>query len=939
MKNKSGRKQITILMIAVLMVLLICGGIYISATAYDERAAMVSSDGDNVNVRSDAGTGYDVVATLADKTEVTIIGETLASDGAKWYELRFTVNGETKTGFMHSTYVIYKDYSGLDEVEKMTFEELLAEFPESYRTRLLILHDMYPNWKFVAQKTGLEWSDALEAESTKGRSLVSTGAISSWKSTEGEAYNWNTSTWKGMDGDKWVTASREIVAHYLDPRNYLDGSMIFAFITHGYDEADQTLDGVRAIIGKSFMANNFVEGNTEYEYASVLLEAGRTYGVSPYVLAAMIRIELGYNGSGSVSGTEAGYEGLYNYYNVGAYKTATMSAIQRGLWYAGGEGVGNTSYGRPWNTRYKALLGGAEFYATNYVNGGQNTLYLKRFNVMTENPYTHQYMTNIQGASSEANVYSLAYNAEAKQQNLVFYIPVYNNMPETPAAKPTKTGSPNNKLDSISVDGTALADFDMDKSDYRIEVEADVQKIKLTAAAKDSTAAIAGTGEKVLAMGENKFTVIVTAQNGDVRTYTVTIVRKVDKDASLSALSVTGYELTPAFGSGVYEYSVTIPAEADKVEIKATATSKLAKVEVGNGENLAFGENVITVKVTAGDGVTVSEYKVKVTRQAATDATLSELSVAGFELSAAFDPEVKEYSVAIPEDQAALEITAKATSSLAKVEITGAEEIPVGESVITVKVTAGDGETVLEYLIRVTRPEATDTTLSALSVTGIQLVPGFDPAVSEYSVLIPAEQTALEITAAATSSLAKVEITGAEEIPVGQSVITIKVTSGNETAVSEYHITVERPVANVGVTLSSEVYTVGEDKYITGLKEQPVNAETFEAGLTVTGGTLKITAADGVSQVTTVGTGTLVKVYDESGVICDVYTVVVYGDVSGDGKIDALDLMTVRQYLKKKVELSGVYAVAADVSRDGKIDALDLMMLRQHLKLRLVIEQ
>lgn len=850
MKNKSLHKQIWTMGLAVLMVLLICGGIYLSATAYDERAAMVSSDGDNVNLRADAGTGNSVVVSLADKTDVTIIGEKLASDGSKWYELRVVVNGETKTGFMHSAYIIYKDYSGLDEVEQKSFEELLAEFPDSYKTPLLILHDMYPNWKFVAQNTGLEWSDALEAESTHARSLVSTGAISSWKSTEGNAYDWNTGVWKGMDGEKWVTASKDIVAYYLDPRNYLDGSMVFAFITHQYNAEDQTEDGVRSIIGKSFMSNNFVEGNVEYDYAKVLMEAGRTYGVSPYVLAAMIRIELGYNGSGSCSGTEPGYENLYNYYNVGAYATSTMTAIQRGLWYAGGEGVGNSSFGRPWNTRYKAVMGGADFYATNYVGRGQNTLYLKRFNVMTDNPYTHQYMTNIQGSASEANVYSLAYNAEAKQQNLVFYIPVYNNMPETPAVKPTKTGSPNNKLDSIAMNGTVLDGFDMDKNAYQIEVAADVEKITLTAAPKDSTAQISGTGEQELAVGENKLIIAVTAQNGDVRNYEVTVVRKVETDATLSALSVTGMELAPGF-----------------------------------------------------------------------------------------DAAVKEYSVTIPEDQVALEVTAKASSSQAQVEIIGGEEVPVGESTITVKVTAGDGVTVKEYTIKVTRPEAVDATLSELTVTGVSLTPGFDPTVKEYSVMIPADQTALDVIAKATSTLAKVEITGAEEIPAGQSVITIKVTSGNETVVNEYHITVEKAAANENVTIESETYTIGEDKMITGLTGQPVTAEALLAGLTVNGGSAVITAADGVTAVTNVGTGTLVKVYDEQGVPSDVYTVVIYGDVSGDGKIDALDLMTVRQYLKKKVDLSGLYTVAADVSGDGKIDALDLMMVRQHLKKRLVIEQ
>lgn len=925
--------------LAVLMVLLVCGGIYLSATAYNERAAMISSDGDNVNLRVDAGTGHSVVVSLPDKTDVTIIGEKLASDGSKWYELRVSVSGETKTGFMHSAYIIYKDYSGLDEVEQKSFEELLAEFPDSYKTPLLILHDMYPNWKFVAQNTGLEWSDALEAESTNARSLVSTGAISSWKSTEGDAYDWNTGVWKGMDGEKWVTASKDIVAYYLDPRNYLDGSMVFAFITHQYNAEDQTEEGVRSIIGKSFMSNNFVEGNVEYDYAKVLMEAGRTYGVSPYVLAAMIRIELGYNGSGSCSGTEPGYENLYNYYNVGAYATSTMTAIQRGLWYAGGEGVGNTSFGRPWNTRYKAVMGGAEFYATNYVGRGQNTLYLKRFNVMTDNPYTHQYMTNIQGSASEANVYSLAYNAEAKQQNLVFYIPVYNNMPETPAVKPTKTGSPNNKLDSIAVDGTVLAGFSMDQNAYQIEVGTDVQKIDLTAVPKDGTAQISGTGEKVLAVGENRFTIAVTAQNGDVRNYDVTVVRKVETDATLSALSVTGYALTPAFGSGVYEYSLTVPAEVDKVEIKATATGKQAKVEIGKSDELVFGENMITVKVTAGDGVTVSEYKIKVTRQAANDATLSELKIDGIELTPGFDGAVLEYSVTIPEDRTALGVTAKANSSLAQVEIIGAEEIPVGESIVTVKVIAGDGVTVSEYKIKVTRPEAVIATLSELTVTGMTLTPGFDPTVNEYSVMIPADQNSLEVIAKATSSLAQVEISGAEEIPAGRSVITVKVTSGNETVVNEYHITVEKAAPNENVIVGSETYTIGENKMITGLTEQPVTAEALLAGLTVNGGSAVISAADGVTAVTNVGTGTLVKVYDEQGVLSDVYTVVIYGDVTGDGKINAIDLMTMLRHLRRHSLCEGAFLSACDTNHDGKINAIDLMSLQRHLKRLWIIQQ
>lgn len=765
MRNERKQNKIRLLAVtAVMMLVLICGGIYISATAYTERAATVSADGSTVWVRSGPGTSYDRIVALPDKTHVTIIGEALASDGSKWYEIRYVLDDTTSTGYMHSAYLVYDDYSGLTDVEKMSFEELLAEFPESYKTQLLILHDMYPNWKFVALNTGLEWSDVLEAESSNGRSLVSTGAISSWKSTEGDAYDWNTSTWKAMDGSKWVTASKDIVSYYLDPRNYLDGSMVFAFITHQYDEEEQTVDGVRSIIGSSFMSTPFVESDgTTRDYAEVLMEAGKAYGVSPYVLAAMIRIEIGYSGdSDSISGVVPGYENLYNYYNVGAYVDSNFSSANvRGLWYAGGEGAGKTTYGRPWNTRYAALMGGANFYASTYVARGQNTLYLKRFNVTSTDTYGHQYMTNIQGAASEANVYSLAYNAEAKQQNLVFYIPVYNNMPETACVKPTKTGSPNNKLGSITVDGSALGDFNMDTSGYRVEVGAEVDKLVLGATAKDSTAVISGTGEVALAVGENTFTINCTAQNGDVRSYTVTVVRPVSTNSLLSSLSVSAGTMSPAFSSDVYDYRVMLSAEQTELNVSAAAQSKQAKVEVtGAGQNVENGA-VITVKVSAGDGVNVSEYR----------------------------------------------------------------------------------------------------------------------------------------------------------------------------------ITVERPVVNENVTVSSEIYTIGENKYITGLAEQPVTAESLLANLTVAGGTAQVTAADGVTAVSNVGTGTLVKVYDETGALCDVYTVVLYGDVSGDGVIDALDLLMIQKCLKKQIKVSDVAYTASDVSREATVDALDLLMLQKYLMKKIEIKQ
>ena len=60
-------------------------------------------------------------------------------------------------------------------------------------------------------------------------------------------------------------------------------------------------------------------------------------------------------------------------------------------------------------TRWKRQSVAEQNYGDNYVKAGQNTFYLKKFNVQGSNLYKHQYMSNIQGAASEAAKLSQAY--------------------------------------------------------------------------------------------------------------------------------------------------------------------------------------------------------------------------------------------------------------------------------------------------------------------------------------------------------------------------------------------------------------------------------------------------------------------------------------------------------------------------------------------------
>ncbi len=78
-----------------------------------------------------------------------------------------------------------------------------------------------------------------------------------------------------------------------------------------------------------------------------------------------------------------------------------------------------------------------------------------------------------------------------------------------------------------------------------------------------------------------------------------------------------------------------------------------------------------------------------------------------------------------------------------------------------------------------------------------------------------------------------------------------------------------------------------------------------------------------------IGTGMKVKVSSSSGTT--EFVAIVKGDPSGDGQVNALDLLQIKKYLLKQKSLTGVYATAADTSGDGQVNALDLLQVKKSL--------
>lgn len=483
-----------------------------------------SCTADVLNVRSGAGTGYSKTGTVSYGDSLTILSETTDSSGAKWYK----ISCGNLTGYVSAAYVQLTS-SGSQGSSDADFESYMTKqgFPESYKPYLRTLHEQHPKWIFTAQKLGVDWNTALKEECVVGRNLVHSSALASWKSMEKGAYDFNGGYWYGLDGS-WVAASKEIIMYYMDPRNFLNDTYIFMFENQSYDPSYQTESGVKTILADTFMSKSYTCPDTKkkYTYSQTFMDAAKKSGVSPYHLASRCRNEQGVNGAPQSLGTVKGYENYFNFFDIQAYATSTMTAAEMGCKYAK---TTNPTYLLPWTNQYKSIVGGSIFLGTGYITKGQDTLYLQKFDMVDggNGLYYHQYMTCVFGQANEAISLKNAYSQDILNSAMEFKIPVYNNMPDKLCPKPTSSGDNNNYLKSLSVSGTSISPkFDKFTASYTAKVNAEISSVTINANPLGKSAKVSGKGKVSLKTGENTVKVTCTAASGVKRTYTIKITRK-----------------------------------------------------------------------------------------------------------------------------------------------------------------------------------------------------------------------------------------------------------------------------------------------------------------------------------------------------------------------------------------------------------------------------
>lgn len=180
-----------------------------------------------------------------------------------------------------------------------------------------------------------------------------------------------------------------------------------------------------------------------------------------------------------------------------------------------------------------------------------------------------------------------------------------------------KPKSNNASLTSLMVNqGELTPGFNADTLNYTVTVPDTLNTIKITATPAEG-ASYSGSGNKTLAAGENKFEVIVIAEDGVTqRTYTITVMRgePVKPSGTLKSLTINniGCVLKPGFKSTKYKYTVEVGEDITDLDFKYETEDPEAKVEITGNENFKDGKNVVTIRVEASDGSEFKEYKINV---------------------------------------------------------------------------------------------------------------------------------------------------------------------------------------------------------------------------------------------------------------------------------------------------------------------------------------
>ena len=491
------KKSLAVFLSVLMLMPIISVGFSLKAATSGTKPAYIQTNG--VNVRQGASTSYNSIEKISYR-QVTVIATV-----GDWLQIKYKNDSKEITGYIFndSSYVYITDSD-----PDLDFNSQISNFPESYRSALKELHNKYPNWKFIPDYVNLPFSDAVYYQTLGERKQVQLSYHPiSWRSLSKDNYNWTEGTWKDTNGG-WTIASREIISYYMDPRNFLNADSIYMFLLQSYGNGTYTKEGLGSIVKGSFLDTD--------AYKTIILNAGVQSGVSPYVIASKIIQEQGpAGGNALISGNYKGYEGYYNFFNVGASGDTNADVIKNGLEFAKQSG---------WTTPELSIVGGAKRLNDNYMLKGQDTYYYQDYSVFfTNEDYCFQYAQAVHDAYNKGSKLKSMFG-EKYDSTLYFRIPVFDQMPTSAYPLPEKNNKLNNYYINDIVASGLTPSFDRYNFNYSFSVNGNTQ----ITVANQFTSVLDYQKRYALKKGNNKVVLGIKSETGYYNYYTLYITAGTD---------------------------------------------------------------------------------------------------------------------------------------------------------------------------------------------------------------------------------------------------------------------------------------------------------------------------------------------------------------------------------------------------------------------------
>jgi len=577
---------------------------YDTKSSYD-GSIMCYEDSGNLGLRSTAGgarTGKSV--SCGELVNINSVQE--SSSSCPYYYNIITSGGDTGwvCGYFVNTTKLSEtanNYYNTKENLNDYYNFLLNKgFPSSYLSYLAEMHARHPNWNFEAEKVNLNFTDVVNNESVDGRSLLEGTAFDNgFKSMASHTYNILNDTFSDYEDEPgWYNASSLAVAYFMDPRNYLNVKYIFAFESLLYN-SEHDVRTISSILNQSFWNDLYDDGSTGA--SNDLINACSVVGISSVHVASRIKQEVsGLTTADSRIGGNFTYSdnnisGYYNFFNI---KSACLncSSIYAGYAYENG-----------WDTPYKGIYGGANFIYGNYAAINQDTMYYEKFDVSTtDGNYTHQYMQNLAASVQETNTtYNSYFNIDGYISLAhTFTIPVYDNMSNYAVTSP-RIGNPNNYLNDLTLNGNTISNFSYDTYNYNVHLTSDVTVVNIGASTINSNANVSGTGNVDINSNDMTKDIIVTAQNGKKRIYTIRFTRDADSSiTTIEAMNNSGFKYNDNYVFGI-NVGTNVSEFIGNITSYNNSTTVVIKDSSGNIKTNASFKTGDIVSVTGSDGTKI----------------------------------------------------------------------------------------------------------------------------------------------------------------------------------------------------------------------------------------------------------------------------------------------------------------------------------------------